>query len=260
MGQNQFYGYSHFNNLLSQLMVDWNTPDRICQTLLQCQQNGINGYNLAHTDANDRSVLSDMELFYAKGGKTHIILVDTSTFPAEETVRRTGAIAMYHHGEVTDRLFRAGQMGQVQEYTKKLRQAGVLVGIGTHKPEVVEYAEERGWDVDFYLLCAYNRTRTPEEVRKLLGVLPLPASELYLETDPPKAYKVARQTSKTCILFKILAAGRLAQSPQEIDKAFKDAFDNIKPQDCILVGMFPRFKDEVKENCDRVRRILTASS
>jgi hypothetical protein len=178
----------------------------------------------------------------------------------EETVRISGASALYHHGEVTDRFFRTGQMDQVQEYTKKLRQAGVRVGIGTHKPEVVEYAEERGWDVDFYMLCAYNRTRTPEEIRKLLGVLPVPAGEVYLETDPPHAYQVARKTSKTCFLFKVLAAGRLARSPEAIDKAFKDAFDNIKPQDCIVVGMFPRFQDEVKENCDRVRRILNYNS
>jgi len=175
-------------------------------------------------------------------------------------VRRSKPMALYHHGERTDVLFRAGQMDQVQEYCKRLRQAGVRVGIGTHKPEVVEYAEERGWDVDFYMLCAYNRTRTPEEFRKLLGVLPLPASDIYLETDPPRAYEVARKTSKTCFLFKILAAGRVANSPQALDKAFADAFVNIKPQDCVVVGMFPRFQDQVKDNCDRVRRILNVNS
>ena len=52
-------------------------------------------------------------------------------------------------------------MDEAREYTKKLRQAGVRVGIGTHKPEVVEFVEEHGWDVDFYMLCVYNRTRTP---------------------------------------------------------------------------------------------------
>ena len=67
---------------------------------------------------------------------------------------------------------------------------------------------------------------------------------------------MARKTSKTCFLFKILAAGRVVRSPEEVDKAFKNALDSIKPQDCIVVGMFPRFHDEVKENCDRVRRIL----
>ena len=38
-----------------------------------------------------------------------------------------------------------------------------------------------------------------------------------------------------------------------------EALGNIKPQDCIMVGMFPRFKDEVTENCDRVRRILSVT-
>ena len=255
MGSNQFYGFSHFNRLLDKLMVDWNTPERICQTLLQCQQNGINTYQYSHHP----STLTDLELFRSKGGKMHLIAVDTRNGSVDETVRSSGAGALYHHGEITDKLFRAGQMDQVREYTKKLRQAGVRVGVGTHKPEVVEYVEERGWDVDFYVLCAYNRTRTPEEIRKMLGVLPVPASELYLETDPPRAFQVARKTSKTCFLFKILAAGRLARSPEDVDKAFKAAFDNIKPQDCVIVGMFPRFQDEVKENCDRVRRILGAT-
>jgi len=255
MGSNQFYGYSHFNGLLDKLMVDWNTPDRICETLLKCQQNGINAYQYAHHD----TTLPDLDRFRSRGGKMHLISTDPRMNPVDEVVRRSGTMALYHHGEVTDRLFRAGQMDKVEEYTKKVRQAGVRVGIGTHKPEVVEYAEEREWDVDFYMLCAYNRTRTPEEIRKLLGVLPMPASELYLETDPPRAYQVARQTSKTCFLFKILAAGRVARSPQEVDKAFADALVNIKPQDCIVVGMFPRFQDEVKENCDRVRRILNNS-
>jgi hypothetical protein len=256
MGCNQFYGYSHFNGLLDRLMVEWNTPDRICQTLLQCQQNGINAYQYAHRE----NPLKDLENFRSRGGNMHLIATDPTLGPVEEVVRRSKPMALYLHGERTDVLFRAGHMDQVQEYTKRLRQAGVRVGIGTHKPEVVEYAEDRGWDVDFYMLCAYNRTRTPEEYRKMLGVLPLPASDVYLESDPPRAYEVARKTSKTCFLFKILAAGRVVRSPEEIDKAFADAFVNIKPQDCIVVGMFPRFKDEVKENCDRVRRILNANS
>jgi hypothetical protein len=252
MGCNQFYGYSHFNRLLDKLMADWNTSERICQTLFQCQQNGINTYQYSHHE----ETLADLERFRSQGGNMHLIATDAGMTDVAEAVRRSKAYALYHHGEATDRLFRARQMDNVQEYTKRLRQAGVRVGIGTHKPEVVEYVEEHGWDVDFYLLCAYNRTRTPEEIHKMLGVVPVPASELYLETDPPRAYAVARKTPKTCFLFKILAAGRVAGSPEEVDKAFKDAFDNIKPQDCIVVGMFPRFHDEVKENCDRVRRIL----
>jgi hypothetical protein len=235
-------------------MREWNTPDRVCQTLRQCEQNGINAYQYGHHERG----LSDLEQHRASGGKIHLIGVNGGKSPVEEVVRRVRPLAMYHHGEATDVLFREGKMAQVQEYTKKLRQTGVLVGVGTHKSEVVEYVEERGWDVDFYLLCAYNRTRTPEEIRNILGVLPVPPREVYLESDPPQAYRVARQTQKTCFLFKILAAGRLTNSPETIDAAFKTAFESIKPKDCVVVGMYPRYKDEVKENADRVRRILSS--
>ena len=254
VGCNQFYGYSHFNQILDQLMREWNTPERVSETLRQCEQNGINAFQYSHHERG----FSDLELHRASGGKMLLIATDTGKDPVEETVKRIQPIALYHHGERTDVLFRAGKMDQVQEYTKRLRQTGVLVGIGTHKSEVVEYVEERGWDVDFYLLCAYNRTRTPEELGRMLGVVPIPPSEVYLESDPPLAFRVARQTQKTCFLFKILAAGRLTRSPQAIDQAFKTALESIKPQDGIVVGMYPRYKDEVKENAERVRRIMKA--
>jgi len=256
VGCNQFYGFSHFDGVLDQTMREWNTPERVCQTLLDCEQNGINAYQYAHIES--MRAPADLERYRAAGGKMHLVAVHLGNSPVEEVVSRIKPTALYHHGEAVDVLFRDGKMDTVREYAKRLRQTGVLVGVGTHKPEVVEYVEERGWDVDFYLLCAYNRTRTPEELRKLLGVVPVPAREVYLESDPPRAYAVARQTAKTCFLFKILAAGRRTESPQTIDSAFKTAFESIKPKDCVVVGMFPRFKDEVKENADRVRRILSA--
>ena len=254
MGCNQFYGYSHFNRLLDELMREWNTPERVCQTLHQCEQNGINTYQYSHHER----CLSDFERYRDENGKMHVLGVNFSKTPLEEVVKKLRPAALYHHGEATDVLFRDGKMDQVQEYCKKLRQLGVMVGVGTHKSEVVEYVEERGWDVDFYMMCVYNRTRTPEELRKILGTVPVAPREVYLEEDPPRAYRVARQTQKTCFLFKILAAGRLTSTPEMIDNAFKTAFDSIKPKDCVVVGMYPRYKDEVKENAERVRRILRA--
>jgi len=65
-----------------------------------------------------------------------------------------------------------------------------------------------------------------------------------------------RQTRRTCLVFKILAAGRLTASAETIDQAFRRAFYAIKPNDCVLVGMWPRYQDQVVENAERVRRIL----
>ena len=107
-----------------------------------------------------------------------------------------------------------------------LRIAGVLAGVSTHKPEVIEYIEERGWDVDFYMGCAYNRTRTPDEIRKLLGQLPLPPNELYLENDPERMFAVMRQTRKTCFAFKILAAALALRS---VGSRFSERSQLCKP-------------------------------
>jgi hypothetical protein len=251
LGSNQFYGYSHFNRLLDQTMREWYTPDRIDEVMRRCEQNGINAYQYAHSER----AAPDLERYQARGGAMKLIAVNLTPSPIEEVARVIKPAGLYYHGERTDVLFREGKMDAAREFTKKVRQLGVMVGIGTHKPEVVELVEEQGWDVDFYLLCAYNRTRTRDELQKLLGHVPVQPSEVYLEEDLARTYRVIRQTKRTCFVFKILAAGRLS-SPQQVDAAFKTALDGIKPQDCVVVGMYPRYLDEVKENADRVRRIL----
>ncbi len=67
-------------------------------------------------------------------------------------------------------------------------------------PEVLAMVEDEGWDVDFYAGCVYNRRRTPEEFRKLLGgELPEMPSEVYLQDDPPRMYKVMKQTKQALL-------------------------------------------------------------
>jgi hypothetical protein len=70
-------------------------------------------------------------------------------------------------------------------------------------------------------------------------------------------YKVMRQTTKPCFAFKILAAGRI--DDPAVEEAFRTAYASIKPIDGVYVGMFPKRKDEVKENAEIVHRILTTA-
>ena len=247
LGSNPFYGYSHASRLLDQHMREWGTPDHVCDALLEAERNGINTFQ---TNGDERAI-TDIRLHRERGGKLQVIALIREK--PEEAVKSLGPIAVSHHGELTDVLFRQQKMEDVREFTRRARQTGVLVGVSTHKPEVIEYIEERGWDVDFYMGCVYNRTRTPDEIRALLGQLPLPAGELYLEKDPERMFAVMRRTGKTCFAFKILAAGRAAGSPQALDAAFRSAFAGIKPRDCVIVGSYPRFKNEIMENVQRVR-------
>jgi hypothetical protein len=251
LGSNPFYGYSHSSRGLDQHMREWGTPEHVCEALREAEKNGITTFQ---TNGGDREI-ADIERHREQGGKLHVIALIKEK--PEETVARAHPIAVAHHGEVTDVAYRAGKMDDVQEFTKRARQTGVLVGVSTHKPEVIEYIEEHGWDVDFYMGCVYNRTRTPDEIRTLLnGELPLPATEVYLEKDPQRMFAVMRKTSRHCFAFKILAAGRAARSAVEIHAAFRAAFAGIKPQDCVIVGHYPRFRNEIQENAERVRAIL----
>ena len=248
IGCNTFYGFAHFNNTLGQAMTEYFTADRVCAVLHQCNRFGINTFNYY----NGSRGLPDFQRFQAEGGKMHLIVQGQGD---PTTVLQTlKPLSIYYHGESTDSAFKTGQMDTVREWCKKVRDTGTIVGVGTHKPEVIQMVEEQGWDVDFYAGCVYNRTRTQDEVRKLLGG-ELPLGELYLADDPPRMYKVMKQTKKTCFAFKIMAAGRITNA----DQAFKLAFDSIKPTDAVFVGMFPKFRDEVRENAERTHRILTGA-
>jgi hypothetical protein len=252
LGVNPLYGWSHYNNNFSKAMVEFYTPERVCALLHQAESYGINSYNYVHQGRAPE----DWARYKAEGGKMHLIIQVTAKTDTDAVVRELRPLALQKQGEVVDDAWQAGKMEQIKEWCKKARDLGVVVGVGSHIPEVLAYIEEKGWDVDFYAGCVYNRRRTPEEIRKVLnGQIIEMANELYLQSDPERMYKVFRQTKKPCFAFKILAAGRL--SGGGIEQAFRTAYASIKPYDGVYIGVFPKFKDELAENAAIVQKILS---
>jgi hypothetical protein len=249
VGCNPFYGFAHFNNILATVMSEYYTAERVCDVLHQCARFGINAYNYVNLGRAPQ----DLDRFQAEGGTMHLIVQGIGDPAPLHAARKP--LAMYHHGGRTDRAFQEGRIAEVRDWCKRVRDLGCMAGVGTHKPEVIELVEEQGWDVDFYAGCVYNLTRTADELRKALnGELPEMPGEVYLQSDPPRMYAVLRKTRKPCFAYKIMAAGRI--SDRGADDAFKTAFASLKPGDGVFVGMFPRVKDEVRENAERVCRIL----
>ena len=246
-GTNQFYGFAHFNQILGGVMKDYYTPERVCDVLHQCNRYGINGFNFVPVPRSQE----DLEMFQKQGGKMHLICQGMDD--AVDMIKKIQPLAVYYHGEKTDRALQEGRIHDVKEWCKKVRDTGAMVGVGTHKPEVIKLVEEENWDVDFYAGCVYNRTRTKEEWKAALGgELVEGQGDCYLLSDPPKMYRVIRQTKKPCFAFKIMAAGRVTNAEQ----AFRTAYESIKPIDGVFIGLFPRAKDEVRENAERVQRLL----
>ena len=73
----------------------------------------------------------------------------------------------------------------------------------------------------------YYLTRSPAEFEKLLGQKPL--GEVYLPGDPLRMFGAIRQTRRPCLAYKVLAAGRLTDTPQQVEQAFRTTLENIKP-------------------------------
>ncbi len=65
-----------------------------------------------------------------------------------------------------------------------------------------------------------------------------------------------RSVKKPCIAFKIMAASRNCSTPDSTRQAFKTAFELIKPNDGVDVGMFPKYRDQIAENAKTVRELL----
>lgn len=252
LGVNPFCGYAHYNNNYSGVMKEWYTADRVCAVMHQCTRFGINAFNYVALDR----LPQDWLRFVAEGGQMQLIMQVLSD--NNETIalaKRLKPLAMFRQGEIVDRAFMAGKMSGVREWCKAVRDMGIVVGVGTHKPEVISQTEEEGWDVDFYAGCVYNRTRTVDEWKRILnGEITEMPHEIYLQSDPPRMYSAMRQTTKPCFAFKILAAGRV--DDWGVEQAFRTAFSSIKPNDGVIVGMFPRGKDEVRENAEIVHRVL----
>jgi hypothetical protein len=254
LGVNPLYGWAHYNNNFSNAMRDWYTQDKVCEVMHRANAFGVNALNYV----NAKRAPADLARFEAEGGKMILIMQVTAPDDAAALAKDLKPLAMHRQGEVVDIAFRNRTMDTVREWCKRVRDMGVLVGVGTHKPEVIELVEEQGWDVDFYAGCVYNRTRTEEEWKQILNgqLLEMPR-EIYLQSDPARMYKVMRQTAKPCFAFKILAAGRIEGN--SVEQAFRTAFSSIKPIDGVFVGMYPRNKDEVKENAEIVHNILTGA-
>ena len=254
VGGNPIYGYSHFNKLLSQHQLVWHTPERVVELLQRCERAGINTWQNSYA----QRTLSDLDRFRSAGGKLHWLCLGKTDWEKHPELIHDAArrrpIGIAPHGALAERLHRENRLSVLTDLLKRIRDEGVLVGLSAHNPALIELAQERAWDIDYYMCCLYYLTRPREEYRRLLGS-DLPLGEIYLPSDPPRMFKTIRATPKPCLAYKVLAAGRRIDSRTEVQQCFETALANIKPTDAIIVGMYQQFTDQVGENAALVRKI-----
>jgi len=248
-GYNPIGGYSHSVPKLSALMKDWFTPERTLEYVRRCEAAGMNTWQASI----DPKVFGALRAAWDTGSKMQWICLMPDVEPAQwKEILALHPIAVVHHGENTDRAFRAGEESKIRDFLRKAHDFGVLAGVSSHSPRNIARVEDSGWEQDFYMTCFHNIRRDTEAVRAGLGDLPV--DELYLQADPARMTEVVRKVSRPCLGFKILAAGRLCNSRASMEAAFRFAFGNIKKSDGVIVGMFPVLTDEIGEDADLARK------
>ncbi len=246
-GTNPFNAGSHLSVFVNREMRLYYTPEQVLKTLRRCQAVGINGWQSGGQNCQL------YQRFLAEGGRMNYLSLGHD--PAEiAPLAKAGCWGVAHHGESTDQLFKQGQLDDIHDFLKRVRDSGMMAGVSTHIPDVVDAVESKGWEVDFYMCCVYERHRSAKDLEKLLGHVPIPVGEVYLQSDPPRMFKVMRQTKRPCLAFKILAAGRLSERREWVEQAFQQTFQSIKSNDAVIVGLYDKFSDQPAEDAEYTRR------
>ena len=271
IGSNIVGGLSHLSQMIDVEIKAWNTQAHLMENFRHCEELGINCMESGQRHIPIYNQEHGGKMLFATRNSAGL---DESIKPGRgaKEIAQSGCIAIHHGGAGetgTDAWWRKGRLDRVREWCKPVRDAGVLVAITSHRPEVFMEIESQGWDVDYYMTCLFKYGRTPTEWEKSFasnpGMAPVDlyhsregSTEHYggemafVRGDPAEMYKVIQQTRKPCWVYKILASGRLCEKEEFVEAAFKECFANIKSTDAVVVGMWDKHLDQYAINKEYV--------
>ena len=242
LGANPFGGFSHQSPQRDQEMLAYYTVARIRETWERAEVAGI---NTMVTNTTTPHVLQALREYRDSGGALQWIAQVSfrrgqSMDEAIDGAVRTGCRAMYFHGALVDEAYEGKDEAKIRRWCDRARSAGVPVGVAAHAPEAHLWVNELGV-VDFHAVCFFN-----------CGSLHHGKGGQFSLGDVAPAIACIRRIPKPCIAYKIMGAGRI--DPR---MAFEHAFESIKPNDVVNIGMHRGDKDGmVEENVALVREIL----
>ncbi len=263
VGDNPFNGHSYIEDILpgSEMKAYYHSANRFYEALFEIERNG---YNCMLPLAMPEVV--DILLEYRRdGGKMHFIFqpyVPEETAKNIERMASVGPIAVYHQGTTTDFLYENGQTAKIRETIAMYHAMGIPVGLGTHRPDVIELAEAENWDTDFYVACLQNARRGREGVASGFITGETKMGLLFYPEDRPVMLDLIAKVPRPCIAYKIFAGGQMFMHKPEktvragIKEAYREVFSAIKPGDLAAIGVFQKYKDQLREDAELFDEVL----
>ena len=236
LGGNLLTHFTHSRDLqyVYRLAAQYNTDEKIMQTMALAEQHGINTLTIH----NPPHVMEVLKKYRKQGGKIQWIICPTAsvvddmeayTAQVKELVD-AGCEAIYLWGVHADSLTSQRRIDLIVKAVEVAKKLGVPSGVGCHDLRVVAECEKNKVSADFYIKTfhhhEYPSAPKPEQIKNPTSEVPA-----YWCKDPQATIDLMKTVEKPWIAFKIMAAGAIP--PKD---AFRYAFNN--GADHILVGMF----------------------
>ena len=261
LGDNPFNGHSYIHDVHSgDEMLDFYTAEKVLRAMFEAEECGVNAY----IALADPFIIRLLRQYRNEGGKMEIIFQSYPPVELEVNIHQMmacGPIGIYHQGGTLDLLVEEDKIYELRRRLELIRSAGVKTGLGTHVPEVLLRSEAEDWGADFYMACLYNARRT-QRGQQSGFITGKPKELVFYPGDPPLMFEAIRKVQKPCIAFKLFAGGQVftGKQPEEIptliEGIYTEVFDNIKQDDAVCVGVFQKYKDQLKENADIAKKVL----
>jgi len=243
LGCNLIGGWSHSRDLhyVSQLFRQYNSENKIFETLNICEQAGINTTNMVnqfypilnkYKKITGSDMISICQVHVQENEKDPMVLI-------KEAIDY-GATTMYIQGGVGDRLVREGKIDVLIEAVEFIRSQGILAGVGSHSIQVPIACDKTGLKPDYYFKTVHHDqywSANPREFREEFSV----DGEYFLDHNkyhdnifdlfPEQTVEFFKHSDVPLFGFKVLAGGAI--KPED---GFRYAFEN--GADFICVGMF----------------------
>lgn len=249
MGGNLFDGTAHARDLLyvSSLFKSYNTEKKIFETLMLCEQAGINCVAVS-----DWVVHSKMLNRYKKltGSKIKILnyyIFGEDSKKNDEGLKKAidlGVDIIQVHGTISDRMVMNHRIDVVGNLVDLIRKNGVVAGLGAHTIDALIECEKNGIIPDYYKKTMHHdhywsahprENRIPFEMSLPHEVRMKSDHNMWhdnlFDTFPDRTIEFINKTTVPVIGFKVLAGGAI--HPKD---GFKYAFEN--GADFVCVGMF----------------------
>lgn len=225
IGTNWFLGWSHRSSaqdaMIKERMADYRAIADVIEVFLKAGVDTImapisgeprlqNGIKEAEQRTGVRCIRVDTPII-------NIGESDRDRGEAEAVIEHSKAVGsdfcMPHHSSVEQLIDKhARKIRRLGDYTKMIRDRGMIPGLSAHMPEVIQYADEKNEDVETYIQI-YN------------------AAGFLMQVEIETINRVIHDAKKPVMTIKPMAAGRLTPFV-----GLNFSWATIRPCDMVTVG------------------------